>query len=624
MSKPKVDTQELGRLFKEALSHQNNADYQQAEKCYIKILEVVPNHADTLHYLGLVKHLTGENQEALEYLNKAKQYAPNDAEISFNLGCIHQELNIWQLAVNSYQNTINLNSKHAMAHNNLAVVLNKIGDKKGFNQHAKKAYALNPNSYEIIVNYATYLTSNSKFIDAITMYKQALTTHPDDNQVLINLCINLQKTWQHKVAAKYLAKTYFSPKNSPANNSSILYLMHYDASISPETVFQRHAEWGKLVQENISPNEIIPIQKRTTGQKIRIGYISPDFKNHAVANFIEPLLEHHNKTKFEIYAYNNNNGKPDQVTDRLKPSFSHWKDIALVPDDKLYKTIRNDKIDILIDLAGHTANNRLMVFAKRAAPVQISYLGYPNTTGLSNMDYRITDQWADPSGSSDKIHTEKLLRLENGFLCYKPRNHCPPVGPLPAVTNNYITFGSFNNAMKINDEVVELWCDVLRQLPTSQLLLKNAAYTDQAVIDIIHSRFESYGIDKERIILHPFIKDDYESIDLYNQMDIALDTFPYNGTTTTSESLWMGVPVITLIGDSHVSRVSYSILNQIGLAELACSSKKEFINKAKAIANDIAYLEKMRNGLRDKCKNSTFTNSELFTNNLEEKLSQLL
>ena len=286
-------------------------------------------------------------------------------------------------------------------------------------------------------------------------------------------------------------------------------------------------------------------------------------------------------------------------------------------DSAVAERIREDSIDILIDLAGHTANNRLPVFAERPAPVQVTWLGYPNTTGLSAMDYRLTDVIADPEGDADVLHSENLMRLPNGFLCFAPAADAPEIAGTPALTTGQVTFGSFNNLAKVTPEVVETWAHVLHRIPKSQLVIKSRPLADAETRERYVEMFGAHGIDAGRVELCSWIASRSGHLGAYNRVDVGLDPFPYNGTTTTCEALWMGVPVITLCGDRHSGRVGASILIRIALKDLVAETKAIYVEKTVALANDLDRLSALRSDLRSRMKMSPLCDPELFTRDVE-------
>jgi predicted O-linked N-acetylglucosamine transferase (SPINDLY family) len=285
-------------------------------------------------------------------------------------------------------------------------------------------------------------------------------------------------------------------------------------------------------------------------------------------------------------------------------------------DEEAAALIRNDKIDILIDLAGHTGNNRILLFARKPAPVQVSWIGYLATTGLSTMDYKIVDNYTDPIGKTEQFYTEKLIRLPESFLCYLPDRESPEVGPLPALSKGHITFGSFNNFAKVTPEVFTLWARVLNEVPESHLILKGSSFSDETTCQYARNMFQERGISAERITLQSWDPSP-KHFASYNQVDIGLDTFPFNGATTTCEAMWMGVPVITLEGAAYHSRAGVSILSNVGLPELVAKTEDEYLGIAVNLASDIEKLQLLRESLRDRMSHSPLTDARRFTANLE-------
>jgi protein O-GlcNAc transferase len=336
--------------------------------------------------------------------------------------------------------------------------------------------------------------------------------------------------------------------------------------------------------------------------------VSPDLRSHSVAFFVEPLLKTHDRARFDVFCYADVR-HPDAVTERLKGLTDHWRDIVGLDDVEVARLICEDRVDILVDLAGHTAHNRLLVFARKPAPIQIAYLGYPNTRGFDDMDYWLTDALADPPGESGRFYVEEIVRLPNGFNCYQPPPQSPPVSPLPALETGHINLGSFNNATKINEGVIACWAAILHAVPQARLILKARALADRQTRKRLEQYFIGYGIPVERVEMIGWIPASADHLELYDRVDIALDTFPYNGHTTTCEALWMGVPVITLAGKVHAGRVGVSLLTQAGLSELIAESPQAYVDMAVGLTRDRERLAELRQGLRGRIKRSPLTDA---------------
>jgi predicted O-linked N-acetylglucosamine transferase (SPINDLY family) len=327
------------------------------------------------------------------------------------------------------------------------------------------------------------------------------------------------------------------------------------------------------------------------------------------------VLEHYDRERFEVHCYATN-GAVDEVSERLRARVDGWVQAERLTDEELAARVRADGIDILVDLAGHTSGNRLLAFARRAAPVQVTWLGYPTTTGLSAMDYRITDWEVDPAGY-EAFNAERPLRLPGSYFCYRPYERAPQVAPLPALRSGTVTFGSFNNFAKVSPAVLALWAQVLQAVPGSRLLLKARSLADAQVRQALLERLGAQGIEGERIDLRGWEAEVGGQLALYGEVDIGLDTWPYNGATTTCEALWMGVPVVSLSGATHASRMGRSILKAAGLAHCVADTPEAYVRAAVALAGDLDALARLRAGLRERLRASPLTDEIAFTRNLE-------
>lgn len=467
------------------------------------------------------------------------------------------------------------------AYNILAFILMETGRPSEAESSVRKAYSLYPQRIDVAVNLANILLQKGNLAECGKLLQQAFNTNIED------------------------ARTY----------SSCLFLLHYLEDIDRENIFEAHRKYAQLYappenQHNRYPNTIAP------DRKLKIGYISPDFGGHSVTWFFMPILKAHNRDKFEIYGYGNIRS-PDKITEQFKPMFDFYRDIYGLEADNVSELIKDDAIDILVDLAGHTGGNSISVLALKPAPVQVTYLGYPDTTGLPQVDYRLTDKFAETQDAA-KYYSEKLFYLDKGFLCYCPPIPRPDVGPLPAIKNGFITFASFNMNKKINPFTIKLWSDVMKNCKNSKLILKFRSASDPAVKEHYFKEFEKAGLPGDRIEIYDWLSSQQQHLDLYNQVDIALDTYPYHGTTTTCEALLMGVPVISLTGEHHMSRVGLSILTRLGLEFFAASTPDEYVSKATVLAAKPDALAKIRAQVRARMAASTLCNRDLFTKNIEQ------
>ncbi len=348
-----------------------------------------------------------------------------------------------------------------------------------------------------------------------------------------------------------------------------------------------------------------------------MGYVSPDLRMNAVLFFIQPVLAAHDPAQVEAFCYANVK-KPDLVTRQLQEGYGIvWRDIVGMGDEEAMQLIRDDCIDILVDLTGHGGENRLSLFGLRPAPLQVTWIGYPDTTGLPAMDYRITDAKADPPGMTEHLHTEELIRLPRSFLCYNPGGDFPSEGPLPLLSSGTVTFGTMSNFSKINAPLLDMWCEILGRVPGSRLVLRYRGQERDRIYRELSGHLEHNGIDSGRLQLLGHARSVVEQMQAYHLMDVALDTFPYNGTTTTCEALYMGVPVITLAGRSHMARVGASLLETVGLGDLVAESAGEYVEKAVTLAGDLRRLLELRKGLRRMIMNSPLNDNVTFTAQVE-------
>jgi predicted O-linked N-acetylglucosamine transferase (SPINDLY family) len=389
-------------------------------------------------------------------------------------------------------------------------------------------------------------------------------------------------------------------------------------SADPATVFAEHRAWSARHAEGLTAAAAPHPNDRSLERRLRVGYVSAHFRNHAVNFFVEPILASHDRSRFEVFCYSNVEF-PDHVTAQLQTAVDHWRPIRNEPDDRVAQLIRDDAIDILIDLTGHIGENRLLVFALKPAPVQVTYIGYQNTTGMSAMDYRLTDERADPPGVTDRYYTERLVRLPRAFFCYQP-GEAPAVSPSPANERGHVTFGSFNLFAKVNAQVIATWIEILARVPDSRLwvLANQGGYAEQKFAEQARAR----GVDPARVEIHAR-RPRAEYLRLVSGVDIALDPFPFNGHTTTCDAIWMGVPVVMLEGDAYASRFGGSVLANVGLGELIANSPDQYVDIAVALANDGDKLARLRAELRPRMAASPLMDFVGFTRNLEAAYRQM-
>ncbi|MBW8001494.1 MAG: tetratricopeptide repeat protein [Planctomycetes bacterium] len=449
--------------------------------------------------------------------------------------------------------------------------------------------------------------------EAVTYQRKALEVQPDRGELFANLGRLLICTGEVKEGVTFLQRAAEKLPQNAQIHSILLFHLHQLSTFEPERLFAEHKKWGQTFAP-LKRAKTSHSNDRNPDRRLRVGYISPDFRRTSVAYFFESLLDGHDGQVVETYGYGNVEF-PDSVTERLQGKFNCYHNIYGIDDKQVVELIESDEIDILVDLAGHTGNNRLLVMSYKPAPIQVTWLGYPDTTGVEAIDYRLTDVLADPA-KLQKYYTEKLVCLPDGFLCYRPADFASAVAPLPAEKNGFITFGSFNNNCKMNKVVIGLWAKILKETQNSRLLLKFKGGNDEQIRQRYHQQFRELGIEKEKVLIYGWGRPD-EHLKLYDHVDIALDTYPYNGTTTTCEALWMGVPVVSLVGQYHASRVGLSILSRVGLEFFAASNPEEYVSKTIALASNIQSLAQIRTSMRARIANSGLCYAKGFARNLE-------
>lgn len=590
-------------------------DMQQVVHCCQQLISLQPDSGTAFYNLGTAQMSLGSLDAARTAFEKSRRLSPAHVPTCFNLGNIYVRLGMLDSAIESLGRAIEIAPHMAELHNSYAAALQQAGKHAEAEASYRAAIRINPSFSMAHNNLASALSTQGRLDEAAGSYRRALEIDPAFADAHFGLGLVLTQLGDMGTALDCFRKTLdLNPRHATAH-SCLLFTLNYDPGTNQEDLAAEHFRWGEMHEKRVS---MISHQRNSAdaGRRLRIGYVSPDFRNHSVSYFVRSFLGNHDGVEAEAICYSDVL-HPDSVTEQLRGLAGKWRNTYGLSDEKLAQQIRDDGIDILVDLAGHTAGNRLMVFARKPAPLQVSYLGYPNTTGLRAMDYRITDAWADPPGMTERLHTESLLRLPHGFLCYSPSADSPEVAPLPFASSEHITFGSFNMLAKMTRAVIELWTQVLDAVPGSRLILKNKSLGTGKVREHYQHLFASHGIAPERLELLHWSASPADHLSLYGRIDIALDTFPYNGTTTTCEALWMGVPVITLAGSAHAARVGYSILNQLGLTDLIAENPETYVSLAKDMARDRERLAHLRARLRARMKSSPLMDAKGFYRDLE-------
>jgi predicted O-linked N-acetylglucosamine transferase (SPINDLY family) len=598
--------------FNLAQAFRLNGQISEALESYRKVLALDPFHR--LARDNLVATLRFQSRQG--QINKKKSKPSMDTLASpatwLQMGNAAREKECWGEALAFYHEAININPNYISALRNLGLAYQDLRAPEESVKYFDRALAVDPDSVEAHFMLGNALRDQMKLSEAVAEYEKTLSIQPDYLDALHNIGITRVQQGDVESAVGVFRQVLESDVHRADTRSCLLMNLNY-LDIDSQDVYQEHLEW---VKHHGGDAVLEPADRAWEPERtLNIGYVSPDFRAHSVAFFLEPLLEKHGKSSFKIFCYSDVLC-PDFVTRRLQPLASIWRDVRNLSEIELAKQIQADGIDILVDLAGHTANNRMGVFTYRPAPIQVSWLGYPNTTGLSAMDYRLTDIWVDPPGETESLHTEKLVRLPDGFLCYDPHND-NVTESLSREVNRPVTFGSFNNLAKVTPDVISVWSAILKAVPDARLLLKTKPLRDVAVREHIYSLFLEKGIARDRVELTGWVPGRGDHLGLYCHVDIGLDTFPYNGTTTTCEALWMGVPVITLAGHVHAGRVGASLLSQIGLTELIASDRDEYVALAAQLARDRERLAGLHSGLRNRVAVSPLCDAVAFAGHVE-------
>ncbi len=587
---------------------------EEARALLEQLAEMDRRDAETRLMLGVIAGRQGDHQQAAEHLGVACALQPGQAPLHYNLGIALRESGDLEAAIEEFARAAAIRPDYAEAQECLAHALIQVGDLAEAVAVFRQALRHRPDNAEWHSNLGSVLQAQGHLEDAVVSYREALRLKPALATAYDSLGSALTSQGKFDEA---LACYRESLRRFPANHrarSNLLLTLNYLADADPAEVFEEHKRWGTM--HGVSDRANPPAgHSPDPERRLRVGYVSPDFRAHSVAFFIEPLLSGHGRQVVEVVCYSDV-PRHDAVTTRLRATADLWRDIHGLKDDVVADRVRADGIDILVDLAGHTAHNRLAMFARRPAPVQVTYLGYPGTTGLAAMDYRLTDAVADPDGE-DHGYTEQLVRLPPPFLCYQPLTDAPAVSPLPVSRSGHITFGSFNNLAKIGPDVIALWAELTVATPGARLLVKNPSLTDDATRERYYAAFAAAGLARDRVELVGHTPTQAEHLALYSRLDIALDTFPYNGTTTTCEALWMGVPVVTLAGRHHAGRVGASLLTAVGHPEWIAATAKEYVATAAGLAADLDRLRAVRAALRPAVMASALCDAAGFSRRIE-------
>ena len=567
-----------------------------------RALELEPASALAFNNLGVALQALDRTEEAEQAYRGALEQMPEYPQALSNLGVVLQSTGRKEEAETSYRRAIELKPDYMQALGNLAALIQELGRAEEAEEMYGRVIDLSPDYAEAHNNLGNLLQDQGRLEESLVCYRRTIEIAPKHRLAYNNMALALQDQGKLGEALASLTRQVELAPDFAEAQSARLRCFNFDPKWSAAEVFAAHRDWAAVRADKFRPAAETHANSRDPARPLRVGYISPDFRVHSVSYFFEAVLAAHDREAFHPICYANEPQK-DAMTAHLKDLAADWRETYSMNDDQVAALIRDDEIDILVDLAGHTGLNRMLTFARRPAPVQLSYLGYCCTTGLAAIDYRLTDWHTDPEGQ-EAFHAETLYRLDRNFLCYTAPDSAPEVAPPPSAESGAITFGSFNTLAKVTPDVVALWAKVLAAVPGSQFILKAKSLSDEATRLRYRALFESHGIAGERIEMFGRIKEKGDHLGAYGRVDIALDTFPYNGVTTSCEAMWMGVPVVTLEGQSHAGRLCASLLHALDLRHLAAGDESAFVEVAKGLAEDGATLAALRADLRPRMQKS--------------------
>jgi protein O-GlcNAc transferase len=590
---------QIQQQLQEAVMHHRAGRLDQADALYRKIRAAQPGNFDAVHLAGVVALQQHRGGAAVELLTKAKKLAPKSAVCVMRLGLALAAVRRTAEAEAELRLAVQLDPKFHEAWDNLAYCL-KIQDRlaEAVACH-QQVVALKPDYANGWYNYGLTLSLDGKIRDALQCHERALAADPNFANGHYGRAQALQQA--HRIEEAITAYGRFlelEPRHLEARSYRLFALNNLDR-MSRDELFAEHVAYGKIAGSHPPPDFF---NDASPDRRLRVAILSPDLRSHSCAFFLEPILQHLDPARFELYLYHDH-FREDGVSQRLKQRAAVWRNFVGQPGPLVEKTIREDAPDILIDLAGHTGmTNRLPLFARHLAPVQITYLGYPNTTGVSAVHYRFTDAVADPAGDADALATEKLVRFAPTAWAYQPPDFAPEPNDPPCTGGRPVKFGCFNNLTKLTGSALVVWARLLATVPDSRLVLKGRGLGEDDVRERYFARMTAAGLPLDRVDLLEREAETKDHLALYHEIDIALDSFPYNGTTTTCEALWMGVPVVALLGDRHVSRVSASLLTAVGHPEWIAKTEDDYVRIAAQLVSDVTKLKTMRAGLRTEMK----------------------
>lgn len=640
-------------LVEDGLLHHRGGRLQEARARYEAAIARMPRHADALHLLGVIAMQEQRHADALELIGRAIEISPqatyfdnlgsalrgwgkleaavesyeqalaldsNHFRSHNNLGMLLQQMRLPAAAAASFRQAVSINPQFAQAHSNLGNVLRELGESETAEVHCRRAIELQPTFGEAHNNLGNALKTQRRLAEAAACYEQAQRLLPHEPQVALNLGIVLRETGEHAAAIASFRRAIALRPTWGEAWSNLLFTLSFAQQVSPSEYLTEALAFGRMAEETARPFSQWLVN-RMPGAPLRIGFVSGDFRTHPVGFFLESVLAQLDPARVQLVAYSTRPYE-DAVTRRLKPRFAAWRSLVGLTDEAAATTIRNDGVHILFDMSGHTDANRLPVFAWKPAPIQVSWIGYFASTGLSAIDYVLGDEWVLPPDEAGQF-VERPWRLPHGYLCFTPPEPAVPVDA--AALNDMsrpLTFGCFSDLVKVNDGVVAVWSRILRAVPSARLFLKAQQLADESQRAATIARFAAHGVTADRLVMEgPSPREEY--LAAYNRIDISLSPFPYPGGTTTAESLWMGVPVLCRHGDRFLGHLCESVVQSVELGDWIARDDDDYVVKAVAFASDRQALAALRGGLRARVANSSLCRPDRFARTLEAQFDAM-
>jgi protein O-GlcNAc transferase len=637
----------IPQAFEIALRHHRAGKLKDAESIYREILAAQPNHAEALHHLGVIAHQLGRHDAAVEWIRRAIGFDPNNPVAHSNLGEACRTLGRLDDAMAAFRRALELKPDYADAHYNLGITLQQRGQLDGAIAAYRRALELEPHLPEACNNLGIALQEGGQIDEAIAAFRRALEIQPNYPNAQYNLGNALRRGNQlDEAVAAFRRALQLKPDYPEAHNnlgsalkdlgqldeaiaafrralqareqfpeaySNLVYTLHFHPGQNRRTIAAEQQGWNRRFSHPLKHS----IQRRANDgdpeRQLRVGYVSPDFRDHVVGRNMIPLFERHDRRNFEILCYSGVL-RPDKLTEEFRQRADQWRSTVGVPDEAMADIIRQDRVDILVDLTQHMAGNRLPVFARKPAPVQVSFAGYPENTGLETIEYRISDRRLDAGSPDENPGKEDRVYRIDSFWCYDPCGVEAEVSPLPALKSGMLTLGCLNNFCKVNEPGLRLWTEALGAVKDSRLVMRSPAGSSRRRI---LEALAKGGVDARRVSFVDLLPR-RQYLELYHRLDIALDTFPYNGHSTSMDALWMGVPVVSLAGEMPVSRAGLSQLTNLGLPELVARSESDYVEIVTNLGTDLPRLSQLRSTLRHRMKTSILMDAPRFTRQVEQ------